>query len=477
MAFSVVFHHDATDPLAVISAPPPNESSHDRAAREEREVEAQRISDLIDDEIRAERAVRKKEEESVKILLLGQSESGKSTTLKNFRMRFARDKWIEERASWRAVILLNLVRSANTILDALSQDMDEEQDGLNDASKFDDYYRQYKVRLSPLQAVESNLKRLLGATPEDIQPRKQNSPTTLSPCGSSEFFIRSRAWRNFIQTTRGHEFSKHSFERDLPNLVDNTEVIANCKDDIKALWMDGLIQDMLWRRRTRLEDSAGFFLDAIDRLSARDYEPTDDDVLRARLRTLDIQEHEMKRHEVFSPCSLNTFADTDAPKWKIFDVGGSRTQRHAWLPYFDQVNAVIFLAPISCFDERLLEDPRVNRLEDSFILWKAICSSKLLSGTILILFLNKMDILEQKIRNGIMVKRFLPSYGDRPNETNDVVKYLRQKFKDTVRYCSPEPRICHIYPTSVTDTKAMAVTLTSVRDGILREYLKRADLF
>ncbi|KAG0697436.1 guanine nucleotide binding protein, alpha subunit [Suillus ampliporus] len=465
MAFSVVFHHDATDPLAVISAPPPNESSHDRAAREEREVEAQRISDLIDDEIRAERAVRKKEEDTVKILLLGQSES-KSTTLKNFRMRFARDKWIEERASWRAVILLNLVRSANTILDALSQEIDDEQDGLDDAFKFDDYYRRYKVRLSPLQAVESNLKRLLGATPEDIQPRKQNSPTTLPPCGSSEFFVRSRNWRNFLQTTGGHEFSRHTIHQDLPNLVDSTEVIANCKDDITALWRDGLIQAMLWRRKTRLEDSAGFFLDAIDRLSVRDYEPTDDDVLRARLRTLDIQEHELKVDD-----------DTDAPKWKIFDVGGSRTQRHAWLPYFDQVNAVIFLAPISCFDERLLEDPRVNRLEDSFILWKAICSSKLLSRTILILFLNKMDILEQKIRNGIMVKRFLPSYGDRPNETNDVVKYLRQKFKDTVRYCSPEPRICHIYPTSVTDTKAMAVTLISVRDGILRDHLKRADLF
>jgi guanine nucleotide-binding protein alpha-1 subunit len=97
-------------------------------------------------------------------------------------------------------------------------------------------------------------------------------------------------------------------------------------------------------------------------------------------------------------------------------------QRHAWLPYFDRVNAVIFLAPISCFDERLTEDPRVNRLEDSLILWRAICSSRLLSRTILILFLNKMDILEKKIRDGIMVNRFLPSYGHRPNETSEVVK-------------------------------------------------------
>ncbi|KAG1843303.1 guanine nucleotide binding protein, alpha subunit [Suillus subalutaceus] len=474
MAFSVVFHHDATDPLAVISAPPPDESSHERAAREEREAEAQRISNLIDDEIRAERAIRKKEEGIVKILLLGQSESGKSTTLKNFRMRFARDRWIEERASWRAVILLNLVRSANTILDALSQEMDDlDPDELDDAFRFDDYYRQYKVRLSPLQAVESNLKRLLGAT-EDIQLRKRNSPTTIAPCGSPEFFVRSRTWRNFIQTTRDTESPRHSCQQDLSTLLDSTDVIANGKDDIKALWRDSDIQAMLWRRKTRLEDSAGFFLDSIDRLSVRDYEPTDDDVLRARLRTLDIQEHDLI---IFPLCSESIFLETDTPKWKIFDVGGSRTQRHAWLPYFDQVNAVIFLAPISCFDERLLEDPRVNRLEDSFILWKAICSSKLLSRTILILFLNKMDILEEKIRNGVTVKRYLPSYGDRPNETNDVVKYLRQKFKDTVRYCSPEPRVFHIYPTSVIDTDSMSVTLISVRDGILREYLKRADLF
>lgn len=98
------------------------------------------------------------------------------------------------------------------------------------------------------------------------------------------------------------------------------------------------------------------------------------------------------------------------------------SKRNAWLPYFDQVNAIIFLAPISCFDERLQEDPRVNRLEDSFILWKAVCSSKLLSKTTLIIFLNKVDILSQKIENGVMVNRYLPSYGNRPNDTQSVVK-------------------------------------------------------
>jgi len=75
-----VFHYDSTDPLAVVTAPPPNETPDEKGAREEREAEAQRISDQIDDELRAEKVALKKLEQIVKILLLGQSESGESAS-------------------------------------------------------------------------------------------------------------------------------------------------------------------------------------------------------------------------------------------------------------------------------------------------------------------------------------------------------------------------------------------------------------
>jgi guanine nucleotide-binding protein alpha-1 subunit len=172
-------------------------------------------------------------------------------------MQFARDKWIEERVSWRAVILLNLVRSANTILDAFSQEKDDEQFGLDDAFTFDDYYRRYRLRLSPvLQTVENNLKRLLGAKPDEIELRKPARPILLSPRTPPEFFVRSRTWRNFIQSTQGPEFSGCPAEQDLPNIFDSTEAIANCKDDIKSIWSDDIVQAMLAKRRIRLEDSA-----------------------------------------------------------------------------------------------------------------------------------------------------------------------------------------------------------------------------
>lgn len=47
------------------------------------------------------------------------------------------------------------------------------------------------------------------------------------------------------------------------------------------------------------------------------------------------------------------------------------------------------MTPLS-FYEVLEEDGRVNRLEDSVILWKEICSNKLLQDSQIILFFNKV---------------------------------------------------------------------------------------
>jgi hypothetical protein len=62
--------------------------------------------------------------------------------------------------------------------------------------------------------------------------------------------------------------------------------------------------------------------------------------------------------------------------WLIYDVGGARNQRQVWAPFFDDVNALIFLAPISAFDQVLAEEPDVNRVEDSLLLWRSVVANK-----------------------------------------------------------------------------------------------------
>ena len=102
----------------------------------------------------------------------------------------------------------------------------------------------------------------------------------------------------------------------------------------------------------------------------------------------------------------------------------------------DDVDAIIFLAPISCFDQVLAEDEDVNRLvilsklllsstltpiqEDSVLLWKAIVSNPLLKKTSLVLFLNKCDILQAKLESGVRLADYVVSYGDRPNDFESV---------------------------------------------------------
>jgi len=60
--------------------------------------------------------------------------------------------------------------------------------------------------------------------------------------------------------------------------------------------------------------------------------------------------------------------------------------------------------------------------EDSVILWKAVCSNKLLANVDLVLFLNKCDILEAKLNSGINVSKYIKSYGDRSNDVDSVSK-------------------------------------------------------
>jgi len=69
----------SADPLTLALAPPPDKTRQRRAERKSREHEARAISDKIDEDIEKERlALRKQKKSTIRVLLLGQSESGKS---------------------------------------------------------------------------------------------------------------------------------------------------------------------------------------------------------------------------------------------------------------------------------------------------------------------------------------------------------------------------------------------------------------
>lgn len=83
--------------------------------------------------------------------------------------------------------------------------------------------------------------------------------------------------------------------------------------------------------------------------------------------------------------------------FRMFDVGGQRSERKKWIHCFEGVTAIIFCVALSGYDLVLAEDEEMNRMIESMKLFDSICNSKWFVETSIILFLNKKDLFEEKI--------------------------------------------------------------------------------
>lgn len=250
----------------------------------------------------------------------------------------------------------------------------------------------------------------------------------------------------------------------VPRATAVTNIVAKTlqatKDEVYGLWRHPAVLRLLQDGKLRLEESASFFLEDIHRISEPDYLPVMDDILHVRLQTLGVTEH-----------SFDITVGGSQLHWLMYDVGGARGQRHAWAPYFEDARAIIFLAPISAFDQYLEEDPRTNRIDDSLQLFTQVVSNPLLSKAALVLMLNKTDLLKQKLQAGIKVRKFISSYGDRPNNYEEVSEYFRAHFIQVQKRKDVAQRTLYVHFTSMLDIKATQRIIVNVGESILRLHL------
>lgn len=131
--------------------------------------------------------------------------------------------------------------------------------------KFQEKHRLLALRLGPLRRIQTDLERRIGAaTTEPIS----TSVTTAAPFDPDrpalkEFCINStNGWKSALDVFRAGRMRPETGAagtlRKLKSKDDETtEVIAECRDDMLALWEDPVVREMLARRKTRIEDSAG----------------------------------------------------------------------------------------------------------------------------------------------------------------------------------------------------------------------------
>ncbi|KAF7358532.1 hypothetical protein MVEN_00904100 [Mycena venus] len=401
-AVSRVRSSSLDDPFAVHMAPPEGETPDQRAVRIAAAQNAEKTSRQIDEALLQSKKMLDKKKSDVKILLLGQSESGKVSDILNipmgsfllkssgiehgvkecvfgsaacwaidhvwtltpvahtdFRLRFTPQYFDSERAAWKMVVLLNLIGSVRVICETIESELENPEFSL-----VSDLHRQRCADLAPVLREEDAINGLISASSQVMV--------------KGEVFVRPGGeWKAILASS---EVAKNA-----------AAVVLGMRDEIETLWADTAVRELLEKKDISLRDGGGYFMDDVARVTEPDFVPTDSDILRARIKTMGVEEHFFEKESAPGTRGVKDF-------W-IYDVPGSRGSRAAWIPFFDMGDLTCASqckqsssSPRLSFYEVLEEDNRVNRLEDSVVLWKEICANELLQNCQLILFFNKVRV-------------------------------------------------------------------------------------
>lgn len=238
-------------------------------------------------------------------------------------------------------------------------------------------------------------------------------------------------------------------QKDLKSMPELTPELAKV---MKNIWEDKGVQLSLRRSNEyQLNDSAEYFLNALSRISHPAYVPTQQDVLRTRVKTTGIIETKFRYRGLL---------------FRLFDVGGQRSERSKWIHCFDGVTAIIFCVALSGYDLTLYEDEKVNRIQESMKLFESICNNKLFTDTTIVLFLNKKDLFKQKICRSSL-KHAFPEYNGN-NTYEEAAAYIRYRF-ESLNKNKDKKIFTHL--TCATNQQNMELVFEAVTNDILKRNL------
>eukprot|EP01120_Amphizonella_sp_Union-15-10_P006107 TRINITY_DN1912_c0_g1_i1.p1 TRINITY_DN1912_c0_g1~~TRINITY_DN1912_c0_g1_i1.p1 ORF type:complete len:355 (+),score=75.58 TRINITY_DN1912_c0_g1_i1:3-1067(+) len=217
---------------------------------------------------------------------------------------------------------------------------------------------------------------------------------------------------------------------------------------ITRLWADKGIRKT-WERNSefQIENSADYFLDHVSRICQEDYQPTQDDIFRARLKTTGIFEVQFK-HNGYD--------------FTLLDAGGQRAERRKWLHCFEDVTAIIYFVALNEYDMKLYEDQRVNRMKESLELFQEITSSRWFKNTPFILFLNKSDLFKTKIQTSPLENLF-PNYTG-GSDFEKGTEFIKDRFKETFK-----GELMYTYVTCSLNTENIKSVFDSVTEIVTKQ--------
>jgi GTPase SAR1 family protein len=248
-------------------------------------------------------------------------------------------------------------------------------------------------------------------------------------------------------------------KKDAKEAVLNAEIddLPKVYTEIKQLWQDKSIRDAFDKRselHINIPSTSDYYFDNVERFAHENFQPTSDDMFRAKLKTTGISE------VVFEVSKI---------EFTLVDVGGQRSERRKWLHCFDDVTSVIFLAALDEYDMTLEEDLSTNRFEESSRLFSEVTASNFFQPHSWILFLNKFDLFETKIKKLPLTNFFADYPEDKGSNFDEGIKDMQQRYQSNFKGGRLYP-----FVTCAIDTPVCKKVFTAVRDTVITGALNEA---
>eukprot|EP00484_Ammonia_sp_Unknown_P025495 CAMPEP_0197025518 /NCGR_PEP_ID=MMETSP1384-20130603/5824_1 /TAXON_ID=29189 /ORGANISM="Ammonia sp." /LENGTH=480 /DNA_ID=CAMNT_0042454053 /DNA_START=64 /DNA_END=1506 /DNA_ORIENTATION=- len=281
------------------------------------------------------------------------------------------------------------------------------------------------------------------------------------------------------------KYNNVSFEEE--QKLDFAEV-AQLGEAIKVLWSIKQIKRTYDKRQFySMIENMHYFLDKVDQIFAANYRVSDEDYLKCRIRT--------------TGAHNATYVINDV-QFHIFDAGGQRSERKKWILLFDNVTAVIFVAALNHYASVLFEDENKNAMLESLQLFEEICNSKFFRRTEMILFLNKADLLRQRLKEGIALTQFFnkekykpkpaeyfeaykgPNYEPNPDDEAADKESLEDAFNHSAAFIQaqyekrnhiPYKRV-FVHTTTATDKDNIQTVFWDVQNIVINSNLRKGGL-
>jgi len=229
-------------------------------------------------------------------------------------------------------------------------------------------------------------------------------------------------------------------------------------NDLKKLWEDPAIQSLVKNHREQVNaPHISYFWEHVDRILEDDYKPTEEDILRVRVRTAG---------------AYSTIIYVKPEYFEFFDVGGQKPERSKWERVLSSHKFSCILFFVACDEWDVRDEERefeCTKLEMSRIVFREISENQTIDKKApIFLFLNRSDLFNARIKSDIGFESFkttFPEYsgGQDPDEA---MKFLHSKFMADIK----RDHIEH-YVTNALDKNSMCPVFEAVKKYIFSSSL------